>query len=130
LRAIAASVPFKWVAGDTVYDVGDIEQQLVELDATVVDKAWQALPARQGVADCFGKFSFLTDGTNCFPQPRLKSVDELIESSFARYSCRHFFPTTIAFEWVPCDNIIVGLRTTPVLLSIGNDRCGDEIFAE
>jgi hypothetical protein len=25
-RAIAASVPFKWVAGDTVYGVGDIEQ--------------------------------------------------------------------------------------------------------
>src|SRR6201985_3460234 len=27
-RSIAASVPFKWVAGDTVYGVGDIEQQL------------------------------------------------------------------------------------------------------
>jgi len=27
-RAIAASVPFKWVAGDTVYGVGDIEKQL------------------------------------------------------------------------------------------------------
>ena len=27
-RAIAASVPFKWVAGDTVYGIGDIEQQL------------------------------------------------------------------------------------------------------
>jgi hypothetical protein len=27
-RAIAASVPFKWVAGDTVYGVGDIEQLL------------------------------------------------------------------------------------------------------
>ena len=27
-RAIAASVPFKWVAGDTVYGVGEIEQQL------------------------------------------------------------------------------------------------------
>jgi SRSO17 transposase len=27
-RAIAASVPFKWVAGDTVYGVGDIEQRL------------------------------------------------------------------------------------------------------
>src|SRR5260370_10161460 len=27
-RAVAASVPFKWVAGDTVYGVGDIEQQL------------------------------------------------------------------------------------------------------
>jgi SRSO17 transposase len=29
-RAIAASVPFKWVAADTVYGVGDIEQQLRE----------------------------------------------------------------------------------------------------
>ena len=27
-RAMAAPVPFKWVAGDTVYGVGDIEQQL------------------------------------------------------------------------------------------------------
>ena len=27
-RAIAAPVPFKWVAGDTVYGVGEIEQQL------------------------------------------------------------------------------------------------------
>ena len=27
-RAIAASVPFKWFAGDTVYSVGNIEQQL------------------------------------------------------------------------------------------------------
>jgi SRSO17 transposase len=27
-RAIAAAVPFKWVAADTVYGVGDVEQQL------------------------------------------------------------------------------------------------------
>jgi SRSO17 transposase len=27
-RAIAAAVPFKWVAADTVYSIGDIEQQL------------------------------------------------------------------------------------------------------
>ena len=27
-RAMAASVPFKWIAGDTVYGVGEIEQQL------------------------------------------------------------------------------------------------------
>lgn len=27
-RAIAASVPFRWVAGDTVYGVGDLEQKL------------------------------------------------------------------------------------------------------
>ena len=27
-RAIVAAVPFKWIAADTVYGVGDIEQQL------------------------------------------------------------------------------------------------------
>src|SRR5205809_4292753 len=29
-RAIAASVPLEWVVGDTVYGVGDIEQQLLQ----------------------------------------------------------------------------------------------------
>ena len=32
-HAIAVSVPFKWVAGDTVYGVGDIEQQLRRVEA-------------------------------------------------------------------------------------------------
>jgi SRSO17 transposase len=27
-RAITAAVPFKWVTSDTVYGVGDVEQQL------------------------------------------------------------------------------------------------------
>jgi SRSO17 transposase len=58
-RAIAASVPFKWVAGDTVYGVGDIEQQLrragkgcrstrsLQIKATVM--LGRGFRARQGI---------------------------------------------------------------------------------
>jgi SRSO17 transposase len=35
-RAIVAAVPFKWVAADTVYGVGDIEQQLRQAGAQIV----------------------------------------------------------------------------------------------
>ena len=55
-RAIAASVPFKWVAGDTVYGVGDIDQQLrhagkgyvLGVSSTHVFRSWGK---RQSVAD-------------------------------------------------------------------------------
>jgi len=47
-QAIAASVPFRWVAGDTVYGVGDIEQELRQagkgyvlgVEATRVFRSW------------------------------------------------------------------------------------------
>src|ERR1700745_1542321 len=47
-RAIATSVPFRWVAGDTVYGVGDIERELRQagkgyvlgVDASHVFRSW------------------------------------------------------------------------------------------
>jgi SRSO17 transposase len=42
-RAIAASVPFKWVAGDTIYGVGDIEQQLRRVGKKAMYSASAAL---------------------------------------------------------------------------------------
>src|SRR3954462_7644667 len=57
-RAIAASVPFKWVAGDTVYGVGDIEQQLrwagkgyvLGVSSAHVFRSWGKRPAVAGTA--------------------------------------------------------------------------------
>src|ERR1700724_1364403 len=58
-RAIAASVPFKWVAGDTVYGVGDIEQQLrragkgyvLGVSSAHVFRSWGKRPPVAGNAD-------------------------------------------------------------------------------
>jgi SRSO17 transposase len=57
-RAIAASVPFKWVAGDTVYGVGDIEQQLRQagkgyvlgVSSAHVFRSWGKRPLVAGTA--------------------------------------------------------------------------------
>jgi SRSO17 transposase len=57
-RAIAASVPFKWVAGDTVYGVGDIEQQLrragkgyvLGVSSAHVFRSWGKRPPVAGTA--------------------------------------------------------------------------------
>ena len=57
-RAIAASVPFKWVAGDTVYGVGDIEQQLrragrgyvLGVNSAHVFRSWGKRPPVAGTA--------------------------------------------------------------------------------
>src|SRR6186997_926134 len=57
-RAIAASVPFQWVAGDTVYGVGDIEQQLrragkgyvLGVSSTHVFRSWGKRPPVAGTA--------------------------------------------------------------------------------
>ena len=57
-RAIAASVPFRWVAGDTVYGVGDIEQQLrragkgyvLGVNSAHVFRSWGKRPPVAGTA--------------------------------------------------------------------------------
>src|SRR5213595_3047658 len=57
-RAIAASVPFKWVAGDTVYGVGEIEQQLrragkgyvLGVSSAHVFRSWGKRPPVAGTA--------------------------------------------------------------------------------
>src|SRR5712691_5259048 len=57
-RAIAASIPFKWVAGDTVYGVGDIEQQLrragkgyvLGVSSAHVFRSWGKRPPVAGTA--------------------------------------------------------------------------------
>jgi hypothetical protein len=57
-RAIAASVPFKWVAGDSVYGVGDIEQQLrragkgyvLGVSSAHVFRSWGKRPPIAGTA--------------------------------------------------------------------------------
>jgi SRSO17 transposase len=57
-RAIAASVPFKWVAGDTVYGVGDIEQHLrragkgyvLGVSSAHVFRSWGKRPPVAGTA--------------------------------------------------------------------------------
>src|SRR5437588_8324119 len=57
-RAIAASVPFKWVAGDTVYGVGNIEQQLrragkgyvLGVSSAHVFRSWGKRPPIAGTA--------------------------------------------------------------------------------
>ena len=55
-RAMAASVPFRWVTGDTVYDVGDIEQQLrragkgyvLGVSSAHVFRSWSSGPGASG----------------------------------------------------------------------------------
>src|SRR3984885_11091815 len=57
-RAIAASVPFRWVAGDTAYGVGDIEQQLrragkgyvLGVSSAHVFRSWGKRPPIAGTA--------------------------------------------------------------------------------
>src|ERR1700750_1410972 len=57
-RAIAASVPFNWVAGDTVYGVGDLEQQLrragkgyvLGVNSAHVFRSWGKRPPVAGTA--------------------------------------------------------------------------------
>lgn len=57
-RAIAARVSFKWVAGDTVYGIGDIEQQLrragksyvLGISSAHVFQSWGKRPAVAGTA--------------------------------------------------------------------------------
>ena len=48
----------------------------VDLDAPVVDKARQAVPARQRIADRLGELGLLADQRELVPQPGLERVDD------------------------------------------------------
>lgn len=62
-RAVASSVPFRWVAGDTVYGVGDIERKLCQagkgyvlgVDASRVFRSWGKSRAIAGTASEIAK---------------------------------------------------------------------------
>lgn len=62
-RAVASSVPFRWVAGDTVYGVGDIERELRQagkgyvlgVDASRVFRSWGKSRAIAGTASEIAK---------------------------------------------------------------------------
>jgi SRSO17 transposase len=62
-RAIAAAVPFRWVAADTVYGVGDIEQELrrvgkgyvLAVDAAHVFRSWGKSRVVSGTAAVIAK---------------------------------------------------------------------------
>ena len=79
-RAIATSVPFKWVAGDTVYGVGDIEQQLrragkgyvLGVSSAHVFRSWGKRPPVAGTAaDLAGRGTHPT-GSGCRREPESK----------------------------------------------------------
>ena len=48
----------------------------VDLDAAVVDKADQPIPAHKRVADRLGQFALLADQPELAAQPRLESVQD------------------------------------------------------
>src|ERR1700758_3880268 len=68
-RDIAASVPFRWVAGDTVYGVGDIEQQLrragkgyvLGVSSAHVFRSWGKRPPVAGMAADLARTRRLSD---------------------------------------------------------------------
>lgn len=62
-RAIAAGVPFAWVAADSVYGVGDVEQALrragkayvLGVNSTHHFRSWQRMPAVAGTAEAIAR---------------------------------------------------------------------------
>ena len=79
-RAIAASVPFKWVAGDTVYGVGDIEQQLRQagkgyvlgVSSAHVFQSWGKRRSVAGTAADIARRGARPTGTACRQGPEPK----------------------------------------------------------
>ena len=75
-RAIAASLPFKWVAGDTVYGVGNIEQQLrkagkgyvLGVSSAHIFHSWGKRPPVTTTADLAGRGPHPT-GSACRREP-------------------------------------------------------------
>ena len=55
---------------------GAFDGVVVEFDATVVDEARQALPAREGIADCLGEPALLADQAEFCAQPLLECIGE------------------------------------------------------
>src|SRR5215218_8791242 len=55
---------------------GTLDGIVVELDAAIVDKARQALPARQCVSDGLGELALLTDQAEFGAQPRFECIDQ------------------------------------------------------
>ena len=62
-RAIAAGVPFRWVAADSVYGVGEVEQALrragkgyvLGVNATHIFHSWGRVPAVSGTAEAIAQ---------------------------------------------------------------------------
>ena len=79
-RAIASSVPFRWVAGDTVYGVGDIEQQLrreskgyvLGVSSSHVFRSWGKRAPVAGTAADIAKTRPLPTGSACRQEPEPK----------------------------------------------------------
>src|SRR5258708_7052418 len=93
-HAIAVSVPFRWVAGDTVYGVGDIEQQLrgagkgYVLGVSSANQGlWtRGLLIRRHIAD--GDLAFFT--TWC---PAATSIETLVAVEGHRWAIEDSFET-------------------------------------
>jgi len=72
-RAIAATVPFRWVAADTVYGVGEIEQELrrvgkgyvLAVDAAHVFRSWGKSRVVSGTAAVIAKTLKVRTGVDC-----------------------------------------------------------------
>lgn len=79
-RVIAASVPFKWVAGDTVYGVGAIEQQLrragkgyvLGVSSAHVFRSWGKRPPVAGTAADIARTRPHPTGSACRREPAPK----------------------------------------------------------
>jgi hypothetical protein len=61
---------------------GALDGVVVEFDATVIDEARQAFPARQGIADGRSKLAFLADQAEFCAQSRLEPVDQATARPF------------------------------------------------
>ena len=55
---------------------GALDHVGVDLDATVVEEAREALPAREGIADGFGELALLADEAELLSEPRLQRRDD------------------------------------------------------
>ena len=127
-RAITAAVPFKWVAGDTVYGVGDIEQQLrragkgyvLGVSSAHVFRSWGKRPPVAGTAADIARTRRPSDwkrlsagaGTK---GPRLHDwcyleLADLIEAAEATTSANDLITLFVAFDYGGRDEIICAFK--------------------